>query len=312
MIVRVGLPTLAVDGRLTAREIEAQQIAIREVVDTVLAAVPDGVEVGHRYQRIPFFSARVDAAGLAALARASGVTSIEEDVADFPTLAQSVPLINAPAAWSAGSTGAGWKVAVLDTGVQTSHPFLAGKTVSEACYSNSGGVGLQTSVCPGGVSISTASGSGVNCGIGGCEHGTHIAGIAVGQGASANGAAPAASLIAMQVFTQFNSGCGSDVTPCARSFSSDQVAALDRVAVLAGPGNANQIASVNMSLGGGQFSDQATCDSQHAARKAAIDNLRSLGIATVISAGNSAFTSSLTAPGCISSAVSVGSTTKSD
>src|SRR5207245_8050564 len=42
------------------------------------------------------------------------------------------------------------------------------------------------------------------------------------------------------------------------------------------------------------------------------DNLRSIGIATVIAAGNSSSTNSLTTPGCISTAISVGSTDKAD
>nr|WP_281174041.1 S8 family serine peptidase [Methylomicrobium agile] len=43
-----------------------------------------------------------------------------------------------------------------------------------------------------------------------------------------------------------------------------------------------------------------------------MDNLRSVGIATVISSGNASYTDSMGAPGCISTAVSVGSTNKND
>jgi uncharacterized protein (TIGR03437 family) len=66
------------------------------------------------------------------------------------------------------------------------------------------------------------------------------------------------------------------------------------------------IAAANLSLGGGKFA--ANCDAAEAASKAAIDNLRSLGIATVVAAGNESYTGSLSAPACISSAISVGST----
>jgi hypothetical protein len=69
-----------------------------------------------------------------------------------------------------------------------------------------------------------------------------------------------------------------------------------------------------MSLGGGRFTNQELCDAAitNAARKAAIDNLRSLEIATVTASGNDGFIDSMDAPACISTAVSVGSTTKSD
>jgi hypothetical protein len=68
------------------------------------------------------------------------------------------------------------------------------------------------------------------------------------------------------------------------------------------------IAAVNLSLGGGGYTDQATCDQRNAATKRAIDQLRDAGIATVIAAGNNGYTNALSAPACISSAISVGST----
>ena len=312
VIVGVNLPSYELASNLTAEGIEAQESAIRQTVDSVLANL-SGVTVGHRYQRIPFFSASVDADGLAALERSSGVTSIDEDNPELPTLTESVPLINAPAAWSAGATGAGWKVAVLDTGVQTSHPFFAGKTVAEACYSDSGGSGSGTSLCPGGAPSSTAPGSGVNCTVGQCFHGTFVAGIAMGAGGSFSGTAPGAQLISMKVFTQFNTVqvCGSQI-PCVASYPSDQIAALDQLMVLAGPANVNQIAAANLSLSSGQYLTQASCDSQNVARKASIDNLRSIGIPTVISTGNSGYTNATGEPACISTAISVGSSTKAD
>jgi hypothetical protein len=70
------------------------------------------------------------------------------------------------------------------------------------------------------------------------------------------------------------------------------------------------IAAINMSFGAGAFT--SPCDGTETARKAAIDNLRSVGIATVIASGNDDFSDALNAPACISTAVSVGATTKAD
>lgn len=222
------------------------------------------------------------------------------------TLAQSVQLIGGPQAYGAGATGLGQTVAILDTGVAKTHPFLSGKVVSEACFSTTDAAQGSTSLCPGGAPLSTASGSGVNCtGVSGCEHGTHVAGIAAGKGASFTGVAKDAKLIAVQVFSRFSTSSGTAVM----SYTSDQIKGLQRVFALR---STFKISSVNMSLGGGRYSTPAKCDADNLALKTAIDNLRSAGIATVIASGNDGYTDSISAPGCISSTISVGSTTKSD
>jgi hypothetical protein len=66
-----------------------------------------------------------------------------------------------------------------------------------------------------------------------------------------------------------------------------------------------KIAAVNMSLGGGQYTEN--CDTVSPSRKAIIDTLRSLGIATVVASGNNGYISAISAQACVSSAVSVGS-----
>ncbi|MEJ2855899.1 MULTISPECIES: S8 family serine peptidase [unclassified Saccharothrix] len=50
------------------------------------------------------------------------------------SLDRSVPQIGAPEAWRAGHTGAGTKVAVLDTGIDVTHPDLADAVVDSAVF----------------------------------------------------------------------------------------------------------------------------------------------------------------------------------
>jgi hypothetical protein len=86
---------------------------------------------------------------------------------------------------------------------------------------------------------------------------------------------------------------------------SDQIRGLERVYALRTSLN---IAAVNMSLGGGN--NTTACDTN--SRKPIIDLLLAANIATVISAGNDGFNGAVTAPGCISSAITVASSTKTD
>ncbi len=66
------------------------------------------------------------------------------------------------------------------------------------------------------------------------------------------------------------------------------------------------IAAANLSLGGDRFFDP--CDSENPMITAAIANLRSAGVATVVASGNNGWIDSMSFPACISGAISVGAT----
>ena len=286
---------------------EAQRDAIAEVQNNLTEKLKGyRVKSVKQFEFIPFMAMEVDSAALGQIKQLAEVNSLEEDELADPTMQQSIPLIGAPNAWSSGYTGAGRTVAVLDTGVDKNHAFFGGRVVSEACYS-SNVAGTATSLCPGGVTESTASNSGLNCStsVSGCFHGTHVAGTVAGNNSASNifGVAKDANIIAIQVFSLFTPTACNSASQCVRTYNSDQIKALERVYALR---NTYTIDAVNMSLGGGQYF--ANCDAAQSARKAAIDNLRSANIATIIASGNDGFTGSMGAPACISTAISVGST----
>ncbi len=283
--------------------VQTQRLSIAQMQDSLLSRMTAFNVTGvKQFRTIPFLGMEVDAAGLQFLQSSSEVASIQEDSLQAPSLAESVSLIGAPAAWAAGYSGTGQTVAILDTGVDKNHPFLSGKVVAEACYSTTGSIGVisTTSTCPGGVARSTEAGSGVNCGAPGCEHGTHVAGIAAGRSATTAGVARDANIIAIQVFSRIT-GCTSG--GCVTAYVSDVILGLERVQALR---SSHNIAAVNLSLGSGKFT--SNCDASQAAYKTAIDNLRSVGIATIVASGNDRYTGALSRPACISTAISVGST----
>jgi subtilisin family serine protease len=301
--VIVGLQTrFTPEGALDAARVKDQRAQIdgaRERLVRALAGTKH--RVANAFETIPSVALELSPEALTVLERSGLAASILEDELSEPLLAQSTNLVEAVEARTFGRNGSGQHIAILDTGVDSAHSFLQNKIVSEACFSDGD--------CPGGASSSTAVGSGQPCTYApnDCDHGTHVAGIAAGRGTTGfNGVAPSANLISINVFSRFTgSDCGTKPSPCALSFVSDQIRGLERVIALR---STRRIAAVNMSIGGGKHT--ANCDGD--SRKAAIDNLRSTGIATVIAAGNDGFSDAVSAPGCISTAVTVGSTTKSD
>lgn len=128
------------------------------------------------------------------------------------TLDHSVGQIGAPAAWSAGLTGTGVTVAVLDTGVDATHPDMIGKIAAARNF------------------IGTPDGRDT------VGHGTHVAATIAGSGVASNGrykgVAPDATLLDGKV-------CGDFGCPESAILAGMQWAAVDRRADV-----------VNMSLGG--------------------------------------------------------------
>ncbi|MCP2323091.1 subtilisin family serine protease [Hamadaea flava] len=120
------------------------------------------------------------------LRSATGVQKVWLDAQATATLDQSVPQIGAPEAWAAGFTGAGVKVAILDTGIDLTHPDLQGKVLASQSF---------------------VPGEDVQDGHG---HGTHVASTITGSGAASGGkykgVAPGAQLLIGKVLDNYGGG----------------------------------------------------------------------------------------------------------
>jgi subtilisin len=300
------------EGALRSTQAQQQRKRITQAQAVLLDRIPDDDMMSHlKFGYTPLVAMEVTHSGLQTLMASPGWAQIYEDKLLQPSLSKSTPLVGSKLTQSQGFGGSGQTIAIIDTGVDTNHPFLSGKVVEEACFSTTDHTAGSTTTCPNGSDTQIGSGAArpYAASIVGRDHGTHVAGIAAGgnPGISFTGIAPDAKLIAIQAFSIFRNNdpqiC--DGLNCASSFTSDLIAALEHVYSLR---NTFNIASVNMSLVRGAFS--SPCDDDPL--KLVIDLLRSVGIASIAASGNDGFTSDLSSPACISSVISVGSSTKSD
>lgn len=240
-----------------------------------------------RYESVPMMAKALDRAEADRLLRSDKVAALYRSEWRDTFLSESTRLVGAQPLIGGGSRGEGQVVAVLDTGVDDTHPFLQGKVVDGACFSVYGN-------CPGGAK--RASGLTAGRPTLGNDHGTHVAGIIAGSDRARSGVAPAAKLLAVQVFSRAEGRVGAtDV---------DVLAALDWV--YAQRAN-HRIAAVNLSLGGGAFNEYCDGASPYTA---ILRLLRQAGIVAVIASGNDSQTSAVASPACVSVALSVGSTDK--
>ncbi|WP_329025399.1 S8 family peptidase [Streptomyces sp. NBC_00690] len=198
---------------------------------------------------------------------AAGIRQIWLDTVRQATLKTSAAQIGAPTAWAAGYDGKGVKIAVLDSGVDTTHQDLKSQVSAEKNFSASADAKDRYG------------------------HGTHVASIAAGTGATAGGlykgVAPGATLLSGKVLD--DQGAGDD---------SSIIAGIDW-AVSQGAD------IINLSLGG---RDSPGID----ALEAHVNQVsEAKGVLFAIAAGNSG-KQSLNSPGTADAALTVGAVDSAD
>jgi parallel beta-helix repeat protein len=210
-----------------------------------------------------------------------GVKAVYKNYEVKAALMDSVPLINADDAWALGYSGQGTTIAIIDTGIDYTHPDLGG------CF----GAGCKVA---GGYDFVNGDADPMDD----HGHGTHVAGIAAGNGAL-KGVAPNTTLYAYKVLNSGGSGWDSDV-----------VAAIERSVDPNGDGNTSDHADViSMSLG---VSSIYFNDCYDVASSQAVDNTADAGAVVVVAAGNDEYVSTIAAPGCAKGAITVGASNKQD
>ena len=249
------------DAQSRDRVDRAKQAVARAEDAVIEAAGSAGIHLTHRRSYdvlLPAMSVEVPADQVDDLRRLPGVTAVYENLTFQASTVDSVPLIGAPQVWErtdpAGqpARGAGVTVAVIDTGIDYTHPALGG------------GFGSGFKVV-GGYDFVNGDADPMDD----HAHGTHVAGIVAGSGESGakavTGVAPAATLTAYKVLNSRGTGTTEDV-----------VAGIEAAA---DPANPHRADVINLSLGGpGDGTDPVGLAATRAVEA---------GVVVVASAGNS-------------------------
>lgn len=269
----------------------ARRAAIRSRQERVQNALPlDSLEMLRRFEMLSAFAGRATPAAIEALRRHPDVAGIYLDHEVHATLFLGKQLIGADDVQSAGWTGAGVTVAVLDTGIDTDHPDLVDDLVSERCFCSINAPGPGGGCCP--------SGSTSQSGAGAAEdddgHGTAVAGIISSAGMSAQpGVAPDAEIVAIKVLDAAGSGLSSDVA-----------AGLDWI--LSNNG-ALGVDVVNLSLGDfGEYNNPLLAPCAGTPTANAISMLHATGVTVFAASGNDGHDDGISEPACVADAISVG------
>jgi len=266
-----------------------RKAAIAAGADALLGALPAGsFEVKRRFELVPALALEVDAHALPALAQHPGVRRVDLDDGGTGQLAEAKPLAHIMEVGTAGKAASGSKIAIVDSGIDLTHPDFQNRIVGQQCFcsieSGTGGC------CPNGAAAMSGPGSAQDDN----GHGTNVAGIAAGGGVVAlPGAASDAEIVAVKVLDSGNAFC------CA----SDVVSALDWIRV-----NHPDTKVVNASLGTSALfpGDCDEASSYSMALSVAVNNLLANGTMVFASSGNQGSPEALAAPACLGGTVSVG------
>jgi len=263
-----------------------RRAAIRARQDRALQALPaNSFLIKRRYESVSGFAGWAHPAAIDALLNHPEIELIYLDGHVGATLAEGTSLIGAGNAHALGFTGAGVRVAVLDTGIDTNHPHLADDIAAEQCFCDNH-PSPNRGCCPG----NTQSGSHAEDDEG---HGTSVSGIVTSSNPSGIGVAPDAEIVAVKVLNRFGGGSFSDIA-----------AGLDWVLTNHA---ALGISVVNMSLGdGAERGNPATSPCSGTNTANAIASLYVAGVAVFVSSGNNAHDNGISFPACVTEAISVG------
>jgi hypothetical protein len=246
------------------------------------------MQIERRLEAVAAFTANVTPEGLAALAANPEVERIDAMATGSGALSHNLPLINGDVAHRRGLIGSDAVVAVLDSGVEVTHPDVAGRVIAQKCF-------CRPNCCPNGNDQQSGSGSALTT----QPHGLHVTGIVASAGiVSAPGTASGAKIVSVKVLDELN-----------RGFLTDWIAGLDYVIM-----ERRDVQAINMSLVS-DITYPGFCDQPEDPNELnafvmsfaeAFETLRERNVLVFAASGNVGEDERISAPACVEDAVAVG------
>lgn len=318
VIVRLNIDSVP-EPLLSDTAVAAQRDAIQsaQALTSILLGPLYNADIRIRFQTQPYIVIEIDAAARARLNNSALVRQIVDDIPMPLLTVDAAPaatttantFIGAPEAWANGFDGRGQTVAIIDTGVDRTHPALDdNKVVFEGCFTDGD--------CTGRMDAIIGTGVAQPFGCENCDHGTHVAGITAGKDGDFSGVAPGANIAAMNAFSLFGEEgssdgfyCGNSPRPCVLSYPSDQAVALEVIYLYR---NDYNIVAINMSLGSNDTFSTACDMTLNSVFFDMINALYLVNIPIIAASGNGGDTSGISSPGCGTKVVSVGAVNNAD
>ncbi|MBI4173670.1 MAG: S8 family serine peptidase [Candidatus Aenigmarchaeota archaeon] len=198
---------------------------------------------------------------------------LPEDIRVFAVDTGANTQVKADLVHSAGNTGSGRVIAVLDTGVDYNHAQLSDSIIKGRDFVDDDDDPLDLN-----------------------GHGTHVAGLITANSGKARGVAPDAQVLAVRVLDKDGGGFFSDII-AAIYWAADSGYGVD---------------AISMSLGTSRpYTYKGFCDNVFPDMTNAVKYARDKNVLVVVAAGN-AGNAGISIPGCISHSFTVGAVDKSD
>ena len=288
ILLAAAANAVSIDSGVLTELQDSNEVSVIVMLEEDASLVDVPIEKEHEFGEMNGFSGTVSRESLGNLLNSVDVAGVQLNKPVNILMAQGAPLINATQAWAlmlngTNITGRGETVCVIDTGIDYNHTSLGGSWGSRVLSGYN--------YCANDACSQESSDPYDNHG-----HGTHVAGIIASNDSTNRGIAPDANLIAIKALNSAGSGTDDDV-----------IAGINWCIANA---TAYNISVISMSIGSG--SSTGYCDSSESAYSAAVNSAVAKNISVVIASGNDASNTSISVPGCIENATTVGAVYDAD